>query len=47
MLYKIHVNNPITVIESDQNVDQPKSFKQNTKDFFYSDEDNLLGNIFE
>ena len=47
MLYKIHVNNQITVIESDQNVDQHKSFKQNTKDFFDSDEDNLLGNIFE
>ena len=42
MLYKIHVNNPITVIESDQNVDQPKSFKQNTKDFFDRDRKSVV-----
>lgn len=33
--------------KTDLSNDQSKTFKQNTKDFFDTNEDNLLGNLFE
>ncbi len=53
MLYKLnemHIENPdseITTQVQSQNQEIPKNFKQNTKDFFDTNEDNLLGNLFE
>lgn len=47
MLYKIHAENLNSTTLVDQDQVQPTSFKQNTKDFFCEDGDNLLGNIFE
>jgi hypothetical protein len=52
MLYKINAeiptDNPNTALTNqDQGNDEPTNFKQNTKDIFDTNEDNILGNLLE
>ena len=50
MLYKINADIPLddpNLVSTDQSNDQPKTFKQNSKDLLDTSEDNILSNFFE